>query len=48
MKQSCLDIENKINDSISPQPDYRLEIQNYEVIQGADRKQIEKIPEAAF
>lgn len=29
-KQSCLDIENKINDSISPQPDYTLEIQNNE------------------
>lgn len=28
VKQSCLDIENKINDSISPQPDYTLEIQN--------------------
>lgn len=27
VKQSCLDIENKINDSISPQPDYTLEIQ---------------------
>ena len=27
-KQACLDIENKINDSISPQPDYTLEIQN--------------------
>ena len=26
-KQSCLDIENKINDSISPQPDYTLEAQ---------------------
>ena len=26
-KQSCLDIENKINDSISPQPDYTLEVQ---------------------
>ncbi len=26
--QSCLDIENKINDSIFPQPNYRLEIQN--------------------
>ncbi|KIR02754.1 ATP-dependent DNA helicase recG [Lachnospiraceae bacterium TWA4] len=26
--QSCLDIENKINDSISPQPDYTLEVQN--------------------
>ena len=28
VKQSCLYIENKINDSISPQPDYTLEIQN--------------------
>lgn len=28
VKQSCLDIENKINNSISPQPDYTLEIQN--------------------
>ena len=28
VKQSCLDIENKINDSISPQPDYTLEVQN--------------------
>ena len=28
VKQACLDIENKINDSISPQPDYMLEIQN--------------------
>ena len=27
-KQACLDIENKINDSISPQPNYTLEIQN--------------------
>lgn len=27
VKQSCLDIENKINDSISPQPDYKLETQ---------------------
>lgn len=26
--RSCLDIENKINDSISPQPNYTLEIQN--------------------
>ncbi len=25
-KQACLDIENKINDSISPQPNYTLEI----------------------
>ena len=28
IKQSCLDIENKINDSISPRPNYTLEIQN--------------------
>lgn len=28
VKPSCLDIENKINDSISPQPNYTLEIQN--------------------
>ncbi len=28
VRQSCLDIENKINDSIAPQPDYMLEIQN--------------------
>ena len=28
IKQACLDIENKINDSIIPQPDYTLEIQN--------------------
>ena len=28
VKQACLDIENKINDSISPQPDYTIEIQN--------------------
>ena len=28
IKQSCLDIENKINDSISPKPNYTLEIQN--------------------
>lgn len=25
VKQTCLDIENKINDSISPQPNYTLE-----------------------
>ena len=28
VRQACLDIENKINDSISPQPNYTLEIQN--------------------
>ena len=26
VKQACLDIENKINDSILPQPNYTLEI----------------------
>ena len=30
VKQAYLDIENKINDSISPQPNYTLEIQNNE------------------
>ena len=30
VKQACLDIENKINDSISPQPNYTLGIQNNE------------------
>ena len=28
VKQACLDIENKSNDSISPQPNYTMEIQN--------------------
>ena len=28
VKQACLDIENKINDSITPQPNYTLELQN--------------------
>ena len=28
VKQACLDIENKINDNIAPQPDYTLELQN--------------------
>ena len=28
VRQACLDIENKINDSIFPQPNYTLEIQN--------------------
>lgn len=32
VKQSCLDIENKINDSISPKPDYKLETQNNDKI----------------
>ena len=30
IKQACLDIENKINDSITPQPDYTLELQNHD------------------
>ena len=32
VKQACLDIENKINDSIFPQPVYTLEIQNNDQI----------------
>lgn len=28
IRQACLDIENKINDSISPQPNYAIEVQN--------------------
>lgn len=28
VKQACLDIENKINDGITPQPNYTLELQN--------------------
>lgn len=32
IKQACLDIENKINDSISPQPDYILETQKKDQI----------------
>ncbi|MDO5146228.1 MAG: ATP-binding protein [Eubacteriales bacterium] len=28
VRQACLDIENKINDSILPQPEYTLDIQN--------------------
>ncbi len=30
VKQACPDIENKINDSITPQPDYILELQNHD------------------
>ena len=41
-KQSCLDIENKINDSIYPQPDYTLEVQqdklNKLVVKSGDQK----------
>lgn len=43
VKQSCLDIENKINDSIFPQPNYTLEIQNNDqtiklTVQSGDQK----------
>ena len=41
-KQSCLDIENKINDSISPQPDYTLEVQSDNVIKLAVKNGIQK------
>ena len=30
VRQACLDIENKVNDSITPQPDYTLELQNHD------------------
>ena len=30
VKQACLDIENKVNDSITPQPIYTLELQNHD------------------
>ena len=42
VKQSCLDIENKINDNISPQPDYTLEIQNDSTIKLAVKSGIHK------
>ncbi len=32
VKQACLDIENKINNSITPQPNYTLELQNEDKI----------------
>ncbi len=38
VKQACLDIENKINDSITPQPDYTLELQNNEENDKIDHK----------
>lgn len=31
-KQACLDIENKINDNIFPQPDYRLDIVKDQIV----------------
>ena len=42
VKKSCLDIENKINDSISPQPDYTLEIQNDNIIKLTIKSGIQK------
>lgn len=42
VKQSCLDIENKINDSISPQPDYTIEIQSDNTIKLVIKSGIQK------
>lgn len=42
VKQSCLDIENKINDSISPQPDYKIEIQSGNTIKLTIKTGIQK------
>lgn len=42
VKQSCLDIENKINDSISPQPDYKIEIQSDNMIKLTIKTGIQK------
>ena len=42
VKQACLDIENKINDSISPQPDYTLEVQSDNVIKLTVQSGIQK------
>ena len=42
VKQSCLDIENKINDSISPQPDYKIEIQSDNTIKLTIKTGIQK------
>lgn len=42
VKQSCLDIENKINDSISPQPDYTLEVQSDNIIKLTIKSGIQK------
>lgn len=41
-RQACLDIENRINDSISPQPDYTLEIQNENMIKLTVKSGIQK------
>lgn len=42
VKQSCLDIENKINESISPQPDYKIEIQSDNTIKLTIKTGIQK------
>ncbi len=42
VKQSCLDIENKINDSISPQSDYKIEIQSDNTIKLTIKSGIQK------
>ena len=42
VKQACLDIENRINDSISPQPDYTLEIQSDNTIKLTIRSGVQK------
>ena len=41
-KQSCLDIENKINDSIYPQPDYTLEVQQDHIIKLVVKRGVHK------
>ena len=42
VKKSCLDIENKINDSISPQPDYTLEVQSDSTIKLTIKSGVQK------
>ncbi len=42
VKQACMDIENKINDSISPQPDYMITIQESKTIKLTVKSDIHK------
>lgn len=42
VKQACLDIENKINDSICPQPDYTIEVQQDHTIKLSVKSGIQK------
>ncbi len=43
LEQVCLDIENKINDSISPHPEYSLEILNsYKIVKLTVRSGLNK------